>query len=91
MKPNLEKLIIYESENLKLYSRTMLVSVLRTDHGFFTDEFGNDIGQVINISVSVDSDNNKIYIPHYLKVTQHFPGNYSWTWVYKDGGYVREN
>jgi hypothetical protein len=30
-------------------------------------------------------------MPKHLKVIQHFPGNYTWVWAYKNGGYVRES
>jgi hypothetical protein len=72
-----KSLIIYESDNLILHNRISYLSVLHADHSVFTDEAGNDIGQVIRIKVGIDSEGNKIYMPKHLKVIQHFPGNYT--------------
>lgn len=81
---------IYETENLSLFYKPLLLTVLTTDHGIFVDEYENYIGKVITIEIITDAQGNKVYKCKYPKVIQHFPEGYSWTWVYKDGGYVRE-
>ena len=68
---------LYKTDHLKLFYKPTIITVLTTDHGFFTDDAGNHIGKIINIEFIIDTAGNRIYTCRYPKVIQYFPENYS--------------
>lgn len=81
---------MYKTNRLKIYKRKVPITVLLSDQGFFTDEANRYIGKIVAVYKCIN-EQNEVYIePKYTKVIQHFPGGVSWTWIYSDGGYIRE-
>ena len=86
----MKHLIIYETENLKLFTIKTPITVLSTDKGFFTDSDQNHLGKIIQVYKIAAEDGTITYEPKYETVIQYFPGNYSWVWKFNGKGYSRE-
>lgn len=82
--------ILYETDNLQLFSVKIPITVLTTDKGFFTDSEGHQIGKIIQVFKIINDDGSIIYEPQYETVLQYFPGDYFWTWTFNGKGYSRE-
>ena len=81
--------IIYESPNLKLFKKKTGINLLTTDNGFFRDENGQYIGNIVYGYIYIENGIKKIE-PKFKKVDQVFPDGHIWTWTFTGKGYTYE-
>ena len=83
------KEIIYETENLQMFSIKKQIELLSTDNGFFVTAEGQLIGNIV-VGYCYREKNRFIIEPQYEEVIQILPDGSKYTWKFTEEGYFYE-
>lgn len=85
-KPFDETLLVYASDNLRLFKTTHDVILLQTNQGHFKTPDNQILGAIVKGIKLLENGETKI-IAKYPKVIQVFPDSESWIWEFTEKGY----